>query len=297
MNYYIRTYLFICALFVVYQCDSPASNSNDITFNNMYFDFDKETGKIFLQLDALNSTAYNIDSVYVKMEYANNPSAFSKIFFLNDSGSNGDQISDNGIYSLLSDELELTSAPQEIYTVNMPDVFLLDTSETDTLYIDLFVSGEIYNLVYGVQLNNGVSYEESKSVNLDNARIQYYIDRDLMCIDNASTDVCDRECVIDDSGNILEINSAGYSTDDTWIIDKYSDVIGSYLRYSTSIPMRPVDECGGTGYALFRFDIENLDSEEVYSVSDYQLMISGCGDDWCSPNIEDYENCPQDCDE
>ncbi len=71
------------------------------------------------------------------------------------------------------------------------------------------------------------------------------------------------------------------SAEDTWL-------------FSTIIPMRPVDACGGTGDAFFKFlvkDQQNLtDSQE-----DFWLGITGCGDGFCSGGPEDEISCPEDC--
>jgi len=287
--------LFCSILITVFGCSNSIGSGDDIIVNDLYFDFDKTTGKIFIQLDVLNSTDYSIDSVFINMEYASNPNQFKEKFYLSDNGVNGDQIPGNGIFSMLSDELNLSSVPQTIDNVIMADYFILDSLDTDTLYVDLAISGDLYNLNYSIVLDSGLIYTGSQSVSVDNSKIEYYIDRDLMCIDNQITDDCDRECIIDNSDNILEITSNGYTSDPTWVIYDYDRIVNDYIIYSTSIPMRPTSDCGGTGYAFFRFDLINLDSQEISSSLESQLTIAGCGDGWCTPDLEDIENCFQDC--
>ena len=292
-----KLYLFI--YLVIMNCiQSPIDSNNVIEIHEVFFDFDKSNKRAFFQVDIANSTEFEIDSVYTVMEYANDSSIFSKRFYLNDAGIDGDIIKGNDIYGLQSSQLDLIYGEQEINSVRVPEY--IELSVSDTLYenIDIYVYGEIYNIYYTILLDNGTKYDESRQVALDNTKIRYYINSDRMCIDNDLTPSCDRDCVIDGSNNIIAIESNGYQTDadDTWVVDSYDEVIGSYLKYSVLIALKPLDSCGGTGYPMFKFELSDYDNNQTIDIAEgYEVPTIGCGDGWCTPDFENYTNCPEDC--
>jgi len=65
--------------------------------------------------------------------------------------------------------------------------------------------------------------------------------------------------------------------------------------FSTQIPFRSLSDCGGTGRAIFRFILHDLDTDTVIIADDMELIIYGCGDGVCESSLENTSSCPGDC--
>jgi hypothetical protein len=65
--------------------------------------------------------------------------------------------------------------------------------------------------------------------------------------------------------------------------------------FSTQIPFRSLNDCGGTGKAIFRFILHDLDTASEIVADDIELIIYGCGDGICESAFEDSNTCSVDC--
>ena len=280
-------------------CDTPTipQESNEPKIIDTFIDYDvvQDSIQLFIQVEAEDEQGLDsIDSVIVVLKlqsdyYVN----FEQTFVLNDLGENGDILPNNGVYSVVTNiimlygKFRMTSSivdiegnstttikyiyieekfPPEIEDVDMLDVFVLDLTETTFLDISLSVKDL-----------NGV--EDIKNV-------LYSINTDFMYQNISSTSDCEFVISDDQSEN-------NYYHDISWYLEYSESENDSVFVYSTSIPMRPVNECGGYGIALFKFTVRDYegDADEYETV----LEIIKCGDDICQDEYEDSNTCPEDC--
>ena len=63
--------------------------------------------------------------------------------------------------------------------------------------------------------------------------------------------------------------------------------------FSTKIPFRSLSDCGGTGKAIFRYILHDLDTDSAIVADDIELIIYGCGDGYCTSEseLENSFNC------
>lgn len=216
-------------------------------------------------------------------------------------GVNGDIIPENGIYSLLTtaDQLDISDIEAEIKSINMASYYELAQSTKDSLSVELTVSGKLLRVVFTALSSENISAEHTEYVNLSNTYIEIQINTDGMYKDKYpnNEDVCERDWGLTNYGfvyyfNIVNSSKVAYSND---------------FIYSTKIPFRPLDECGGTGEASFKFNLHDMDFSNCLSTEDNaclgnftssierSLMITGCGDDYCTSIYETSASCSEDC--
>ena len=146
---------------------------------------------------------------------------------------------------------------------------------------------------------DGVSAQNTKYMNLSNTYIEIQINADGMYNDKYPNDenICEREWNLTDYGFLYYFNIINYSQSGN----------SNNFIYSTKIPFRPLDECGGTGEALFKFNVHDMDFSNCLSTEtnaclvnltstiERSLIITGCGDDYCTSIYESSASCPEDC--
>ena len=216
-------------------------------------------------------------------------------------GGNGDIIPGNGIYSLLTtaENLLIIEVEPEIKSINMASHYELAQSESDSLSIELTVSGKSLRVTFTAENIEGVSAQFTKYMNLSNMYFEIQINTDGMFKDKYPNDesICEREWNLTNYGFLYYFNIVS------------SSQLGSSnnFTYSTKIPFRPLDECGGTGEAFFIFNVHDMDfsnclstetttcSGNLISTTERSLIISGCGDNYCTDIYENSLNCSEDC--
>jgi len=277
--------------------------SNFFSIENVQVEVDKFENELFLQaeIDYWDGLE-NIASVQAELSvYQSGSYQLLGSFDLYDNGENGDIIPENGIYSLLTtaEELIIIDVEPEIKSINMASHYELAQSESDSLSIELTVSGKSLRVTFTAEDIGGVSTQFIKYINLSNTYIEIQINADGMYNDKYPNDEnnCEREWNLTDNGflhyfNIVSSSQLGSSNNFT---------------YSTKIPFRPLDECGGTGEALFKFNVHDMDfsnclstetntcSANLISNIERSLIISGCGDNYCTDIYENSLNCSEDC--
>ena len=299
-----KSLIIIFTLFIV-SCVNEVTlePSSHFEIEKVQVEVDKFENELFLQadIDHWNGNE-NIASVQAELSvYQNGGYETLGSFVLFDNGQNGDIIPENGIYSLLTtaEELIIVDVEPEIKSINMVSYYELAQSESDSLSIELTVSGKSLRVIFNADDIEGVSAQFTKYINLSNTYIEIQINADGMYNDKYPEDdnICDREWSLSDYGflhyfNIVASSQLGSSNNFT---------------YSTKIPFRPLDECGGTGEALFTFNVHDMDfsnclsteantcSENLISTIERSLIISGCGDNYCTDVYESNTSCAEDC--
>ena len=277
--------------------------SDYFTIENVQVEVDKFENELFLQaeIDYWNGNE-NITSVQAELSvYQNEGYQLLGNFDLYDNGENGDIIPENGIYSLLTtaEELIIVDVEPDIKSINMASHYKLAQTESDSLSIELTVSGKLLRVIFTAEDIEGVSSQFAKYMNLSNTYIEIQINADGMYKDKYPNDenTCEREWNLTDYGYLHYFN----------IISSSQLGSGNDFTYSTKIPFRPLDECGGTGQALFKFNVHDMDfsnclstetntcSGNLISTIERSLIITGCGDIYCTPIYESSTSCSEDC--
>ena len=172
-----KTLIFISILFIA-SCVNEISlkPSNFFSIENIQVEVDKFENELFLQaeIDYWNEFE-NIVSVQAELSVFQNGGYESLgSFDLYDNGKNGDIIPENGIYSLLTtaEELIIVDVEPEIKSINMASHYELAQSESDSLSIELTVSGKSLRVTFTAEDIEGVSTQFTKYINLSNSYIE-----------------------------------------------------------------------------------------------------------------------------
>jgi len=296
-NYRINIRLLSSIFFLLimhYSCVQSIAEpeSEKIEILNTSIELDRFENELFFQVETNQNDSQNfIHEVFMELTYIGDiVHDYSKTFKLYDNGENGDLISSNGIYTLLThaDTIILPDIDPEIKNIDMAENFMLDETDPDSLDISITINGKAFQCLASVlDIFNEMTFL-NKNVNMDNSYIELMINTDYMFIDNFSTEECDR---------------SQKETPDPYAFESYfewangipSNSNSNQFVFSTQIPFRSLSDCGGTGKAIFRFILHDLDTNSEIIADDIELIIYGCGDGVCESDLENTSSCPGDC--
>ena len=139
----------------------------------------------------------------------------------------------------------------------------------------------------GLDYNN-INIEDSKIVNLDNSFIIIEVNTDFMYKgDKNNNGVCEWNQI----SNPESTNFSPYTVfNESGLLEEDSNTFELF----TKIPFNPIEDCGGTGKAFFRFILIDCYTEKSDTINNV-LTIYGCGDGVCESSLEDTSSCPGDC--
>ena len=278
----------------MYSCvqDIAQPESENIQILKTTIELDRFENELYLQVETNQQESQEfIKNVFVELTYkGDNIFEYSEEFQLYDNATNGDLIPSNGIYTLLTsaDTVILPSVTPEIESITMGEIFKLDETNSDSLDISVTVYGKSFLITSSISDIFNITTQSSQYVNLDNSYIELMINTDYMFIDNPSTEECDRSYNDNPNPNSFE----SYFE---WANGILLDSNTNQFVFSTQIPFRSLSDCGGTGKAIFRFILHDLDSNSEIVAEDIELIIYGCGDGLCESGIEDINTCQEDC--
>ena len=284
----------ILMIISMYSCvqDIAQPESENIQILKTTIELDRFENELYLQVETNQQESQEfIKNVFVELTYkGDNIFEYSEEFQLYDNATNGDLIPSNGIYTLLTsaDTVILPSVTPEIESITMGEKFKLDETNSDSLDISVTVYGKSFLITSSISDIFNITTQSSQYVNLDNSYIELMINTDYMFIDNPSTEECDRSYNDNPNPNSFE----SYFE---WANGILLDSNTNQFVFSTQIPFRSLSDCGGTGKAIFRFILHDLDSNSEIVAEDIELIIYGCGDDVCEASLEDTSSCPGDC--
>ena len=284
----------ILMIISMYSCvqDIVQIESETIQILKTTIELDRFENELYLQVETNQQESQEfIKNVFVGLTYkGDNIFEYSEEFQLYDNATNGDLIPSNGIYTLLTsaDTVILPNVTPEIESITMEQNFKLDKTNSDSLDISVTVYGKSFLITSSISDIFNITTQSSQYVNLDNSYIELMINTDYMFIDNPSTEECDRSYNDNPNPNSFE----SYFE---WANGILLDSNTNQFVFSTQIPFRSLSDCGGTGKAIFRFILHDLDSNSEIVAEDIELIIYGCGDDVCESSLEDTSSCPGDC--
>ena len=285
---------FLLMLITHYSCVQSISEpeSENIEILNTSIELDRFENELFFQVETNQNYSQNfIHEVFMELTYIGDiVHDYSKTFKLYDNGENGDLISSNGIYTLLThaDTVVLPDIDPEIKNIDMAENFMLDETDPDSLDISVTINGKAFRCIASVlDIFNEMTFLDT-NVNLDNSYIELMINSDYMYMDNPQTSVCDRSQKGTPDPDAFE----SYFE---WANGISSNKNSSEFVFYTQIPFRSLSDCGGTGKAIFRFILHDLDTDSEIIADDIELIIYGCGDGRCESEFENTTTCPEDC--
>jgi len=284
----------ILMIISMYSCvqDIAQPESENIQILKTTIELDRFENELYLQVETNQQESQEfIKNVFVELTYkGDNIFEYSEEFQLYDNATNGDLIPSNGIYTLLTsaDTVILPNVTPEIESITMEQNFKLDETNSDSLDISVTVYGKSFLITSSISDIFNITTQSSQYVNLDNSYIELMINTDYMFIDNPSTEECDRSYNDNPNPNSFE----SYFE---WANGILLDSNTNQFVFSTQIPFRSLSDCGGTGKAIFRFILHDLDSNSEIVAEDIELIIYGCGDGLCESGIQDINTCQEDC--
>ena len=285
---------FLLMMIMHYSCVQSISEpeSEKIEILNTSIELDRFENELFFQIETnQHYSQSSIHEVFMELTYIGDVvHDYSKTFKLYDNGENGDLISANGIYTLLThaDTVVLPDIESEITNIDMAENFMLDETNPDSLDISVTINGKAFRYIASVlDIYNKTTFLDT-NVNLDNSYIELMINSDYMYMDNPQTSVCDRSQKETPDPNAFE----SYFE---WANGIPSNSNSNQFVFSTQIPFRSLSDCGGTGRAMFRFILHDLDTDTAIIADDIELIIYGCGDGVCESSLENTSSCPGDC--
>ena len=296
-DYRINIRLLLAIFFLLlmnYSCVQSIAEpeSKNIEILNTSIELDRFENELYLQIETNQNYPQNfIHEVFMELTYIGDVvHDYSKTFKLYDNGENGDLISANGIYTLLThaDTVVLPDIESEITNIDMAENFMLDETNPDSLDISVTINGKAFQCLASVlDIYNKTTFLDT-NVNLDNSYIELMINSDYMYMDNPQTSVCDRSQKETPDPNAFE----SYFE---WANGTLSESSSNQFVFSTQIPFRSLNDCGGTGKAIFRFILHDLDTNSEIIADDIELIIYSCGDGVCESGLEGTSSCPEDC--
>ena len=274
--------------------DIARPENKTIEIVKTYIELDRFENELFIQVETNQQTSQElIQNVFVKLTYIGDDiHEYSNIFQLYDNAINGDLIPSNGIYTLLTlaDTVVLPDIEPKIIEINMPNNFQLHQTESDSMDISFNVLGKKYSLESKVIDIYDVSTPTETIINLDNSEILIEVNSDYMFKDfNKLEDgVCDRT----ENQNPNQNNFIPYV-----ILNKSNpkNEYSNHFVFNFKVPFFSLSACGSTGKAIFRVILHDLDTNSEIIVNDIEFIIYGCGDGYCTSEVENVTTCQEDC--
>ena len=285
---------YIAIIFFFYSCvqDISQPENQPIDIINTSIDLDRcSLEQLFIQVETNQQQSQElIQNVFVELNYVgDNIHTYNKTFQLYDNSINGDLISANGIYTLLThaDTVLMPDIDPQLINIDMPTSFELNQTEIDTMDISALIEGKAFNAITRIVDQYNINIEKSIIVNLDNSYVSIEYKKDNFWQGNKNND------------GICEWHE-GPNPNSTYTLLTYFNESGPLEENSnnfelfTKIPFYSIKDCGDTGKVSFRFirvDCYTLKSDTISTM----LTIYGCGDGVCESSLEDTSSCPRDC--
>ena len=124
---------------------------------------------------------------------------------------------------------------------------------------------------------------------MDNSDIEIHVNNDSLYVDRTDEDnICIRE-------QASSLNSTNFWLYNTLRYGIPSNNHANQFDFNSKVRFKSINNCGGYGKVYFRFKLIDWDTGADTTTSDIELIIYGCGDGNCTPELEDSDTCPEDC--
>ena len=232
----LLSFIFLLMMVMHYACVQSIAKpeSEKIEILNTSIELDRFENEVFFQVETnQNESQELIHNVAVELTYTgDNIHEYSETFQLHDNGENGDIITSNGIYTLLTtaDMVVLPEIEPEIIEIDMPDSIQLH--ETDTVYMDInvLISGKRFRITSSLAVDSNSEIVESKTVNLDNSKIKMEVNSDYMYFQNSGNINNDCEWIENPNPDPTDFSTP---INKPWLISK--GISNKYPNFSVSV--------------------------------------------------------------
>ena len=290
-----QSFFYILLIVMHYSCVQSISKpeNSGIQILNTSIELDRFENELFFQVETNQYISQDlIQSVSVELTYfGDNIHQYSEIFQLYDNATNGDLITSNGIYTLLTtaDTVSLPEIDPGIIDIDIPNYFQLHKTKEDSMDISVIILGKTFKVTSEVINSLNMVIKKSQIVNLDNSDIEIYINNDFLYKDRIeNNNVCFREQASNPNlNNFWLYNTLRYGSPSKTHLNQFS--------FNQTVRYKAVNDCGGYGKVYFRFKLIDWDTGVGTTSSNIELLIYGCGDDYCTLEFEDSNTCPEDC--
>ena len=287
---------FFLLMFVMYfACVQSISEPEKENFEiiNTSIELDRFAKELFFQVETNQKKSQNlIQEVLVELTYIGEDiHEYSATFELYDNGTNGDLIPYNGIYTLLtsSDTVALPDITPGIFEIDIPNNFQLHKTKEDSMDISLTIYGKTFKVKTEVFDNLNLLLKDSITVNLNNSLIEIYVNNDYLYKDRIEEDdICKREQTSNPNlNNYWLYNTLSYGSPSSNYTNQF--------YFNQKVRFKSVNDCGGYGKVFFKFKLIDLDTGSDSTANNIELLIYGCGDGYCTAELENTNTCPGDC--
>ena len=229
----IRSTVFIIFFFVSCVEEIPISQNITFEFSEFQIAVDKLNDELFIQafIDYFEDTdSIQAVSVHLNSYYNGGYHSIGE-FALHDDGSNGDIISGNRRYSILTsaEALDFTDVEPSIKLINIDNNFQLLESSPDSLDIEIVVSGKLMRADFTAIDTWGNFASHTEYVNISNNYIEIQVNSDNMYKDIYPFDdeLCERDNGFTNDGLVHYFN----------IVKNERYGSGGNFSYFTKIPL------------------------------------------------------------
>ena len=259
--------LYLTVLVIFFSCTQDlVYNSSLPNFDNRNIEwyYNSETQDLLIQIDVNEIGGENIDDIKVRISPDND---FFEIF---DDGQNNDQISNNGIYSVVFNNIIESNHSLEI-KLNMINGEAI-TYQYHISFNEPSIQGVvILDTIHFLNTSNWTDYEVRIAIDApagfeDIDDVKFYVKKIYF---TESGELVNNICEYDDP-----VTNDYWETFDGWSMDWETINSSGYYIYKTIIPMRPINQCGGYGYVQWKFEVSN--KKGFYDTFIYEEPVEIC---------------------
>jgi len=263
----ISKILYPLALFIFFSCTEDLVHNNDLpsfSDDNIDWHYNMGTQDLLIQIDINDIGKENIDSIKVRIN-SELDSDFSEIF---DDGQNDDQISGNGKYSVIFNNIDDQSADDsslsEGHNLDV-QLNMINEGMINYQYIISFNRPTIIGFpippeaIHNLNLSQWTNYEIKLAIDApvgieDIEDVKFYIKKIYFTnTGELINNICEYDTPIEDTA----ANPALWETFEGWSMNYDFTNPNGHEVYLTEIPMRPINQCGGYGYIQWKFEVYN----------------------------------------
>ena len=251
---------FSCTEDLVYNDTLPSLGADNIDWH-----YNIDTQDLLVQININDIGKENIDNVKVRIDPEDD---FLEIF---DNGQNDDQVSGNGIYSVIFNDINEDSHSIEIQ---------LNTIDEDVINYQHMISFNRPTII-GFPLPPDVVHILNSS-QWTNYEIKLAIDAPSGIQDIEDVKFYIKKIYFTETGDLVNnicqysdpVTSDEWETFEGWSMNYDFTNSNGHKVYSTEIPMRPINQCGGYGHIQWKFEVYN--KKGFYDALIYEEPVEIC---------------------
>ena len=273
----INRILCLIILFVFFSCTEDLVYNNTLPSlgdDNIDWHYNIDTQDLLVQININDIGKENIDNIKVRI---NPDDDFFEIF---DNGQNDDQVSGNGIYSVIFNNIDGQDAEGSSLSQGHNLDIQMNMIHEEVIshrYIVSFNRPTIIgfpippDVIHILNLSQWSNYEIKLAIDApagiqDIEDVKFYIKKIYF---TETGDLVNNICQYSDP-----VTSDEWETFEGWSMNYDFTNSNGHKVYSTEIPMRPINQCGGYGYIQWKFEVYN--KKGFYDTLIYEEPVEIC---------------------